>query len=325
MSDKPWLDEIKALVGQQYGKVYAWDHVNAAMIRQWCEVMGITNPLYLDLEYAKTTEFGDIVAPPAMLQAWCLEGLHMNNYPPGSTDQNPYEVLKKFESHGFESVVAVNSDLSFARYVTLGEKLYYTTKLDAVSDEKVTALGTGFFVTLIMDFFAEQNGQKDQYAGQLSFRVFKFNPHTKPEPQTDTAAPAVPKILRSKPGVSTDNAFFWDGAKAGELRIQQCHGCQKLQHPPGPICQFCQHDDLGYIVSPGKGSLYSFVVMHYPEVPPFEYPNPIGLVELEEGIRIVTGLTGFAKGELAIGTPVEVEFNEFEGDLTLPMFKKVND
>jgi uncharacterized OB-fold protein len=324
LSDKPWLDEIKALVGQHYGKVYAWDHVNTAMIRQWCEVMGITNPLYLDEDFAKASEFGAIVAPPAMLQAWCLEGLHMNNYPPGSTEQNPYEVLKKFESHGFESVVAVNSDLSFERYVHLDEKLYYTTRLDAVGDEKVTALGTGFFVTLVMSFYSEQSDGDDDYVGGLTFRVFKFNPHNKPEPQSADTPSTVPKILRSKPGISQDNAFFWEGVKEGELRIQQCNSCQQLQHPPGPVCQYCQHDELDYIVSCGEGKLYSFVVMHYPEVPPFEYPNPIGLVELKEGIRIVTGLTGFAKGELAIDAPVKVEFNEFDGDLTLPMFTKVD-
>ncbi len=69
---------------------------------------GRYNPLYLDADYAATTEFGGIVAPPVMLQAWCLEGLHMNNYAPGSTDENPYEVLKTLEAHGFPSVVAVN-------------------------------------------------------------------------------------------------------------------------------------------------------------------------------------------------------------------------
>ena len=93
-----------------------------------------------------------------MLQAWCLEGLHANNYPPGSTTENPYEVLKLLESQGFASVVAVNSDLGFERYVKPGERLYYTTRLDAVGDEKTTALGTGYFVTLVMSFFAENDG-----------------------------------------------------------------------------------------------------------------------------------------------------------------------
>lgn len=66
------------MVGREYGRVYAWDQVNEPMIRQWCEVMGVNNPLYTDAAYAAGTEHGGIVAPPAMLQAWCLEGLHLN-------------------------------------------------------------------------------------------------------------------------------------------------------------------------------------------------------------------------------------------------------
>ena len=322
MADNSWLEEIKHAVGRQYGKVYAWDDVNAPMIRQWCEVMGIENPLYIDKDYAQKTEFGDVVAPPTMLQAWCLEGLHMNNYPPGSTDENPYEVLKQFEGHGFTSVVAVNSDLSFERYVKLNERLYYMTKLNEVSDEKVTALGTGFFVTLIMQFYSEKP-EGDEFVGELLFRVFKFKPHQQHTPAKTESSGELPKILRSKPGISADNQFFWDGVKEGELRIQQCNSCEKLQHPPGQVCQFCQHDSLSYQVASGKGHLYSFVVMHYPEVPPFDYPNPIGLVELEEGIRIVTGLSDVNKDELEIGQPLELVFNEFDGDLTLPMFTTV--
>jgi hypothetical protein len=107
------MSEVRGMVGREYGRVYAWDQVNEPMIRQWCEVMGVSNPLYTDAAYAATTEHGGIVAPPAMLQAWCLEGLHMNNYPPGSTTENPYEVLKLMEGQGYASVVAVNSDLSF--------------------------------------------------------------------------------------------------------------------------------------------------------------------------------------------------------------------
>ncbi|MDN3653449.1 bifunctional MaoC family dehydratase N-terminal/OB-fold nucleic acid binding domain-containing protein [Thalassotalea ponticola] len=320
MADTTWLNDIKNMVGKQYGKVYAWDHVNPAMIRQWCEVMGVTNPLYTDESFANDTEFGGIVAPPTMLQAWCMEGLHMNNYPPGSTDENPYQALKLFEAQGFEAVVAVNSDLHFDRYVSLGEKLYYTTQLTDVGDEKVTALGTGYFVTLTLSFFAEQV-DGDEPVGNLLFRVFKFKPHKKPEPvTTDSNDSAVPKILRSKPVISNDNAFFWDGVEQGELRIQQCNRCEKLQHPPGPICSHCQHLEMGYIKASGKGHIYSFVIMHYPEVPPFDYPNPIGLIELDEGVRIVAQLTGIKRDDIRIGKAVQVTFEKFDGDLTLPLF-----
>ena len=89
MAEQEWMSEVRAKVGREYGRVYAWDEVNAPMIRQWCEVMGVDNPLYTDADYAATSEFRGIVAPPATLQAWCLEGLHVNNYAPGSTDETP--------------------------------------------------------------------------------------------------------------------------------------------------------------------------------------------------------------------------------------------
>jgi uncharacterized OB-fold protein len=69
--------------------------------------------------------------------------------------------------------------------------------------------------------------------------------------------------------------------------------------------------------------VYSFVVMHYPEVPPFDHPNPIGLIELEEGTRLVAQLVGIKPGEVQIGQAVQVEFNSFDGDLVLPQFRAV--
>ena len=83
MAEHEWMKDIRALVGKEYGRVYAWDAVNAPMIRQWCEVMGIENPAYTD--EAAAAAKGGVIAPATMLQVWCLEGLKANNYPPGST------------------------------------------------------------------------------------------------------------------------------------------------------------------------------------------------------------------------------------------------
>ena len=69
--------------------------------------------------------------------------------------------------------------------------------------------------------------------------------------------------------------------------------------------------------------MYSFVVMHYPEVPPFDHPNPIALVELEEGTRLVSQLVGVKPDEVNIGQAVQVEFNTFDDDLVLPLFRPV--
>lgn len=319
MAEAEWMKEVRAYVGKQYGRVNAWDKVNAPMIRQWCELMNVQ---------VKTNAQGQVVAPPAMLQVWCMEGPTLNNYPPGSTTENPYEVLKVIEANGFASTVAVNSELTFDRDVVEGEDLYYTTRLDAVSEQKTTALGTGYFVTLIMDYFSigARDGA-DEHVGQLMFRVFKFAPaqvHT-PAADAGAGASAIPKIKRPKPGVSDDSRFFWEGVQQGKLLIQRCKGCGELHHPPGPVCPHCHSFEWDTVQSSGKGEVYSFVVMHYPEVPPFEHPNPIGLIELEEGTRLVAQLVGIKPADVQIGQKVQVEFNSFDdGELTLPQFRPVS-
>ena len=316
MAEHEWMKDIRALVGKEYGRVYAWDAVNAPMIRQWCEIMGVAVPTGAD---------GMVLAPPAMLQVWCMEGPQANHYPPGSTTENPYEALKLIEAQGYPSVVAVNSELTFERDVREGERLYYTTRLDGIGEEKTTGLGTGFFVTLVMSYFSQQpEGQADEPVGQLLFRVFKFRPANPVQPAEDKpAATAAPAARRPAPGISDDTRFFWEGAREGKLLIQRCKACGALRHPPGPVCPSCHSFEWDTLQASGRGTVYSFVVMHYPEVPPFDHPNPIGLIELEEGTRLIAQLVGVKPGEVQIGQRVQVEFNTFDGDLVLPQFRPV--
>ena len=326
MAEHEWMKDVRALVGKEYGRVYAWDKINAPMIRQWCEVMGV--------DAARYTAEGAVTAPPAMLQVWCMEGLTPNNYPPGSTTENPYEALVLMEAQGLASVVAVNSELIFGRDVKEGERLYYTTRLDAISPEKTTALGTGYFVTLVMTFFSQQP-EGDEEVGQLLFRVFKFraaNPVkagsdrvAAPAPATAAAAAPTPAAAkRPMPGISDDTRFFWEGARAGKLLIQRCKGCGSLRHPPGPACPSCHSFEWDTLQASGRGTVYSFVVMHYPEVAPFDHPNPIVLVELQEGTRLISQLVGVKPGDVQIGQAVRVEFNSFnDGELVLPQFRPV--
>ena len=320
MADPQLLSEARALVGRQYGRVYAWDEVNAPMIRQWCEIMGVDNPLYTDPQFALGTAHEGLVAPPGMLQVWTMEGLHANNYPPGSTDENPYEVLKVMERYGYQSTVAVNSELTFTRSLQLGEKLFYTTRLDSVSDEKTTALGTGFFVTLVMDHFAEK-ADGDEPVGELLFRVFKFRPSQVHTPAKAAAVDSRPVAKRPLPGISDDTRFFWEGCAQGQLLIQRCAACATLRHPPAPVCIQCHSFDWDTLAASGRATLYSFVVMHYPEVAPFEHPNPIGLIELEEGVRLIAGLVGIEREQLRIGQRLQVEFQTFDDALSLPLFR----
>jgi uncharacterized OB-fold protein len=154
----------------------------------------------------------------------------------------------------------------------------------------------------------------------MDFRVLKFKPAPRTPPAGD-APPAGPALIR--PVSSPDTAFFWAGTSAGELRIQRCHGCGALRHPPGPRCPSCGQLTAGWVVAAGTGEVYSYVVHHHPAVPGKKLPIVIALVQLPEGVRMVGELRGARPDQVRIGLPVRAEFARIDDDLTLPVWRAV--
>lgn len=137
--------------------------------------------------------------------------------------------------------------------------------------------------------------------------------------QTDGLATA-PR--RPRPAVNRDNAFFFDGAHEGELRIQQCADCGTLRHPPSPMCPQCNSRNRTWIVASGAGEIYSYVVHHHPPVAGFRSPFVVVLVELAEGPRVVGNLLNGPDASFSIGDAVELTFAADPGDdLVLPHWK----
>jgi hypothetical protein len=89
------------------------------------------------------------------------------------------------------------------------------------------------------------------------------------------------------------------------------------------VCIECHSFGWDTVEASGKAKLYSFVIMHYPEVPPFDHPNPIGLIELDEGVRLIAGLVGVNREDIKIGQRLQVEFHRFDDQQTLPQFQPV--
>jgi uncharacterized OB-fold protein len=75
------------------------------------------------------------------------------------------------------------------------------------------------------------------------------------------------------------------------------------------------------VTSSGRGTVFSFVVVHHPQVPGFEYPLPIAVVELEEGTRLVADLIDVDPVDVVVGMPVVLEMVAVDDELTLPMFR----
>ena len=127
-----------------------------------------------------------------------------------------------------------------------------------------------------------------------------------------------------RPVVNRDSAYFWEGTRVGELRIQRCAACGVLRHPPGPSCPACGAFDREYVVASGRATVFSFTVHHAPPLPGKVLPLTIAVLNLEEGVRMVAELTGDAEelAGLAIGDAVTVEWNVIDDDLTLPIWRR---
>lgn len=125
---------------------------------------------------------------------------------------------------------------------------------------------------------------------------------------------------RLMPSMTADTQFFWDGLKEHRLLIQRCTQCQQLRHPPRPMCPHCHSLDWDALDATGRGTVFSFVMPRHPPLPWFDDGYIVALVELDEGVRLVTNLVDVTPDDTAIGMPVEVRFTEFDGGLVLPLF-----
>lgn len=337
------LEQLRAGIGIVGPTQLAPDPVNAIMIRHWCEAMGEENPNFLDEDFARSGPHGELVSPPAMLNAWIMPGLRIKHEemgnpplpkPPksapkdgaGESSETYGGTLGLLDEAGYIGVVATNSEHTYNRYLRLGEVVTGSQKLVDVSEEKQTALGIGHFVTTETEFHTTEG----DLVGSMLFRILKFRPHTGrgagadgadgTGDSTDATATASPP-QRPRPSMNQDTQFFWDGAANKELRIQQCRSCQQLQHPPGVRCPACGSMDMGWICASGKGKLYSHCQVHHPPLPAFGKPPIVGLVELDEGTRLVSNITDCSYDQIKIGMDLQVWFHQDPQGFSLPLFR----
>jgi uncharacterized OB-fold protein len=307
-----FLAQVKKYEGvHDQSGVLALDPVNAPMIRHWAETMGDTNPVYTDAAAAAGSHFGEITAPATMLQVWIMRGLHAGQ----TVNSKVGELYALFTEAGFKSVVATNCEQEYIRPLKLGELVEYDQLIETVSDEKTTGLGTGHFITTLTNIYI--HGSRE-LVGTHRFRILRFTPHKK-------KAAAKERPLRPRRVVNLDNQGFWDGVDAGKLLIQRCADCTTLRFPWGPGCNACASLKWDTVESTGRGAVYSHVTMHHPKFPAFDLPYAVGLIELEEGVRIVSNVVDIPHEDVKIGLPVRLEFRTIDPELTLPVFVPVGE
>jgi len=125
------------------------------------------------------------------------------------------------------------------------------------------------------------------------------------------------------PQIDEENRPFWEGCQQGELRVQKCTNCGHIRHL-SPACPQCLKSGHEWIAASGKGTVYSWIVVHqrYNRAFEEELPYNVTIVELEEGPRIVTSLVDVENENIKAGTPVEVVFDPVTDEITLPRVRR---
>jgi uncharacterized protein len=105
---------------------------------------------------------------------------------------------------------------------------------------------------------------------------------------------------------------FWTGAARGELLITRCDACGRYVWYPEAPCRYCGGAHLTWTRVSGRGTLFSWSVLHYAWIPQFKEQLPFvsGLVALEEdpAVRVVSYIVDCGTAALRCDMPVRAVF-----------------
>lgn len=136
-----------------------------------------------------------------------------------------------------------------------------------------------------------------------------------------TAADASALPLPGRDGFA---GAFYEGCRRGELRFQRCTACGAWRHVPRELCAACGSTAFEWSPSSGRGRVFTYTIVRRAMHPGFaeRVPYAPAVIELEEGVRMLSEVVGCPVEELQVDLPVEVVFQEVAEGVTLPKFRR---
>jgi uncharacterized OB-fold protein len=130
------------------------------------------------------------------------------------------------------------------------------------------------------------------------------------------------EYTRPLPVPDGDTKPYWDAAKEHRLVLRQCQDCRQAIFYPRSLCPHCMSDRLTWIQASGKGTIYAYTVVHQaPAAFADSVPYVVALIDLAEGVRMMSNVVGVPPADVRIGAPVEVVFDDVTPEVTLPKFR----
>jgi len=135
----------------------------------------------------------------------------------------------------------------------------------------------------------------------------------------------VKKYKKPLPSMSVWSAPFWEGCKREELLIQKCRDCGTFIFYPKMYCTNCLSSNLEWIKSRGKGKIYTHMTVYGFQPTEFseDVPYVVAVIQLDEGVRMMSNIVNCKEEEVFCNMPVEVVFEKVTKEFTLPKFQPV--
>lgn len=135
------------------------------------------------------------------------------------------------------------------------------------------------------------------------------------------AAPGVKPV----PVPTKETQPYWDGCKQHELRVQKCAACGHHQFYPRLYCTTCMSDRVEWVKTSGRAKILSYTIIYRPVTQAFagNVPYVVAMVTLDEGPQMMTNIVGCEPEKVHIGMPVQVTFDDWTEEISVPKFKPV--
>jgi uncharacterized OB-fold protein len=125
------------------------------------------------------------------------------------------------------------------------------------------------------------------------------------------------------PTIEDDTRPFWDAARDGRLLIRRCRACGRAHHYPRPFCPHCWSEEVEWTEASGRATLYTWSVVFANDLAPFNerLPYVAAVVDLEEGVRLMTNVEGCPPEDLSVGMDLVVDYRPLTDEITAPVFR----
>ena len=132
--------------------------------------------------------------------------------------------------------------------------------------------------------------------------------------------------LRALPAPDNASRHYWKSAAEGRLVIQRCTSCGAYQFYPRALCVTCA-GETEWVDASGRGTLHTFTIIRQNRSPAFAALSPyaVGIVELDEGVRMMSNIVDCDVEQIEVGLALEVVLLQAAEDVGLPFWRPVAD